>query len=228
MTTRELQLGASNSSRLRAGLNRRSFVSAKPTDLSRKVAHSKRASGGGPGHVTMRLRAGLPTMRSPRVYRALERIFRIANDRLGMRICHFSVMSNHIHMLIDSNNQELVSRAMQGLCIRIAKALNRGWKRAGQIFDSRYDLRWIPSVMGVRRVVRYVLQNARKHGVRLPDGTPDPYSSARWHRWDEDICRPMRGAPVVQHLVESFVTLQGLSMSQGMSLYDLPGTRMSY
>jgi REP element-mobilizing transposase RayT len=165
-------------------------------------------------------------MRTPRAYRVLERIFRIARNHLGMRICEFSVMSNHIHMLIDANSQEDVSRAMQGLGIRVAKGLNRHWHRAGRIFDQRYDLRWIKNVMGVRRVVRYVLQNARKHRAFLPDGEPDPYSSARWFRWAEDICRPLRSPPVAGRGELTLVTMCGLNRSIGMSLRDLPGTRM--
>ena len=119
---------------------------------------------------------------------------------------------------------------MQGFCIRMAKALNRHWHRKGRLFDQRYDLRWIESVMGVRRVVRYGLQNARKHGLPLPAGVPDPFSSARWHEWSdarEDLCRPLRSPPVERNGVHSMVTSCGLNQSRNLSLHALPGTRMS-
>jgi hypothetical protein len=44
-----------------------------------------------------------------------------------------------------------------------------------------------------------VLNNARKHGLRLPTCTPDPFSSARWfRRWREEHRRPLRSPPVVE------------------------------
>ena len=206
------------------------FVKPKANDLSKKVPHSKRPMGSGPAHVTLRLRGGLPTMRTPRAYRVLEHVMRKAKNHLDMRIGEYSIQSNHVHMLIDSNSEGEASRAMQGFCIRMAKALNKHWHRSGRVFDHRYHLRWIESVPGVRRVVRYVLQNARKHGVPLPVGVPDPYSSARWRSWEDlrdNICRPLRSPPVDRSGVHSMVSLCGLRDSYPISILALPGTRMT-
>ena len=83
---------------------------------------------------------------------------------------------------------------MQGLTVRIARALNKHWHRAGTVFD-RYHLRVIEkTVHQIKKVLRYVLQNARKHGVSLPTGEADPYSSARWFNWWQraEMRRPLR------------------------------------
>ena len=73
---------------------------------------------------------------------------------------------------------------MKGLLVRIARGLNKLWKRKGSIFRERFHCVVMKTVAQIRRTVTYVLQNARKHGICLPRDTPDPYSSAPWYtRW---------------------------------------------
>jgi hypothetical protein len=69
---------------------------------------------------------------------------------------------------------------VQGLAIRLAKALNKLWQRRGTVFLERCHARLAEGISAIRRVLVYVLNNARKHGVRLPRGVPDPYSSGPW------------------------------------------------
>ena len=40
-------------------------------------------------------------------------------------------MGNHLHLIVEADGNEALSRAMQGLCIRIAKALNAMMNLAG-------------------------------------------------------------------------------------------------
>ena len=56
---------------------------------------------------------------------------------------------------------------MQGLLIRLAKALNRLWRRDRSVFSDRYHDHVLRSPWEVRNAVQYVLNNARKHGLRL-------------------------------------------------------------
>jgi hypothetical protein len=76
---------------------------------------------------------------------------------------------------------------MRGLLIRIARALNRLWGRAGSVFADRFHERELRSPCQVRNALVYVLQNLRKHGIHL-DG-PDPLSSGPefdgWSKEDE-------------------------------------------
>ena len=48
-----------------------------------------------------------------------------------MRIIEFSVQGNHLHLIVEAENSDALSRGMQGLAIRIAKALNSLMERAG-------------------------------------------------------------------------------------------------
>jgi len=138
-------------------------------------------------------------MRTPRAYRFLERAFRAGKERNGMRLIEYTVLSNHVHLIVEVKNHTQLSRGMQGLNIRLAKALNKHWRRRGKVFAERFFAVVVESPRQAMRVLKYVLNNARKHGLRLPNCTPDPFSSARWFRgWREEHRRPLRSPPVVE------------------------------
>jgi hypothetical protein len=80
---------------------------------------------------------------------------------------------------------------MQGLKVRIAKALNKFWKRRGTVFSDRYHARILRTPREVRRALLYVLQNARRHGMRLLG--VDPCSSGAWFDgWAIAVTPPSR------------------------------------
>ena len=89
---------------------------------------------------------------------------------------------------------------MQGLVIRIAKALNRHWRgRHGPVFAERYFARELTKPNELWRALRYVLCNARKHGKWFSRTQPDPFSSGRWFtgwRDSSQVRRPLRDPPV--------------------------------
>ena len=87
-----------------------------------------------------------------------------------MRLVHYSGLSNHLHLLVDVHGTKNLSRGMQGLTIRIAKALNRHWRRKGRVFADRFHASLLETVTQIRRATRYVLLNARKHGIRISAG----------------------------------------------------------
>jgi REP element-mobilizing transposase RayT len=127
----------------------------------------------------MRRREGLPSCRSKRAYAALRAAFGAGRDRFGFRLVHYSVQSNHLHFVVEAKDQRALSRGMQGLLIRVAKALNRAWSRAGSVFADRYHARVLRTPREVRNTLRYVLQNARRHGQRLVHGI-DYFASGWW------------------------------------------------
>ena len=104
-----------------------------------------------------------------------------ACERNGMRICEFSMQSNHIHLLVEADGNEGLSRGMQGLLVRLARRLNRHWQRRGTVFPDRYHAVAITCPKQARNTLAYVLNNARKHGhEHAPEGWVDPFSSAPW------------------------------------------------
>ena len=122
-----------------------------------------------------------------------------AQDRLGMRVVHFSIQDTHIHWIVEAEGGKALSRGMQGLLVRIARGLNKLWGRGGTVFPDRFHHRVLGTPREVRNALVYVLQNGVKHGcVRL--GWVDPFGSGRWFGgWREEVAdsgwmRPVAGA----------------------------------
>lgn len=133
-------------------------------------------------HVTLKLVGGLPSLRHGRAHSVVIAAFAAMRDRGedAFRLVHYSVQSNHVHLVCEASDRSELSRAMQSLAVRIAKRLNSLWQRAGQLFADRYHDHILRTPREVRNTLAYVLNNAAKHGIALPHGEPDPYSSGRW------------------------------------------------
>jgi REP element-mobilizing transposase RayT len=132
-------------------------------------------------HVTLRVQPGVGYLRAYRRARLLEGAFREARLRYGTRIVHYSIQGNHLHLLVEVDDAEALTRGMQGLAIRIAKRLNALIGRRGAVFADRYHSRALETRREVAKAVRYVLGNHRHHTLdHLPLRWDDPWSSARF------------------------------------------------
>ena len=76
-----------------------------------------------PVHVTLRIAEGLPSLRRPLAFEAVESALAGANAKGLVRVVHDSVQSNPVHLIGKANGQHWLTRGMQGLCIRMARAL---------------------------------------------------------------------------------------------------------
>lgn len=132
-----------------------------------------------PVHVTVRLVAGVPSMRMPRAFAALRAAIVAGRERFGFRLVHFSVQSNHLHWIVEAEDARSLSRGVQGLLVRIARALNKTWRRRGEVFGDRYHAHALTTPRETRNALTYVLRNAHHHGVRLPPRSSgiDPFAS---------------------------------------------------
>jgi REP element-mobilizing transposase RayT len=160
----------------------------RPKKLGAGVPHLPRAFGARfPLHVRVRMRPHVWQLRSRRCFTIIEQAFFKAAARADARIAQFSVQHNHVHMVVEADDVRALARALQGLCIRVAKRLNGLMGRRGAVFADRYHSRPLRTPTEVRRAIVYVLCNGRKHlpqvGHRLPSGWIDPeYSSGAWFR----------------------------------------------
>jgi REP element-mobilizing transposase RayT len=128
-----------------------------------------------PLHVTIRVRAGAWNLRGGRVFKVVNHAFKAAREKFGMRLCQFSVMRNHVHLLVEASDRRALSRGMQGLGIRLAKALNKLMGAKGTVYADRYHAHVLKTPSEVAQALNYVLSNAVKHGL-IRRG-PDPCSS---------------------------------------------------
>jgi len=134
--------------------------------------------------VTLRVRRGLPGLRSRRFLRELRPSLREACERRGFRVVHYSVQRNHLHLLVESAGKDALGRGMKAISARVARAVQRAFGVAGPVLHGRYHLRVLRSPREVRNALAYVLLNARKHwrerhGSPPPEGL-DEASSGRW------------------------------------------------
>lgn len=118
-----------------------------------------------PVHVTYRVVGGLPTLRREDLRAAIVDAIRGAHKD-GYRVCHFAIQSNHIHLIVEADDNATLSRGMQGLAVRMARRINYVLDRTGKVFAERYHAHELRSLREVYNALRYVLLNRQKH-VRL-------------------------------------------------------------
>ena len=76
----------------------------------------------------------------------------------GLRILHYSLQTNHIHLIIEADNNEILSSGMRALTITFAKGL-----KMGRVQLERYHLHVLRGVRETRNAIYYVLFNRQKH-----------------------------------------------------------------
>ncbi len=137
-------------------------------------------------HVTLRVKANLPSLRDGSFVREWRRSLAEASERGDFRVNHYSLQGDHAHMIVEAHGKDALARGMKSIAARLARALNRVAGRSGSVLDGRYHHRSLRTPREVRRALAYVLLNARRHlakarGVtRTATARLDPASSARW------------------------------------------------
>jgi putative transposase len=165
------------------------------------VSHLRRPShlARHPLHITLRVQRGVASLRQGNVFARVRSALASGKARFGFSLVHFSVQSNHLHLIAEAHDQRALARGVQGLAIRIARAVNRALQRKGRLFADRYHARALKTPRAVRFALRYVLLNTGKHAAEqhakaakaghakagggdsvMPAGFVDSCSSAPW------------------------------------------------
>ena len=139
--------------------------------------------------VTLRADRRLPSLRSERLFVELRRAL-THSHRIDFRVIHFSVQTDHIHLVVEADARKPLTRGLQGLAGRCARAINRAVARRGRVWSDRYHARPLRTPREMRAAIVYVLQNFRKH-LRAPP-VIDPRSSGLW--FDGWACAIERGS----------------------------------
>lgn len=150
-----------------------------------------------PVHVTLRVTREVWNLRSQRAFAHVEHALNEERRRGALRIAHYSVQGNHLHLIAETDDRPTLSRRVQGLTIRLAKALNRMMRRPrGRVFAERYHLHVLRTPREVKNALRYVLLNHVKHSAQTGrvGMTMDPFSSGPFFaHWPANV-RRMRSA----------------------------------
>ena len=126
-----------------------------------------------------------------------------AGQKDHFRVVEFNVLWDHLHFIIEADDEVALARGMQGLGVRIARRVNKHVGRTGKLLAERYHARQLRTPREVRIAIRYVLLNRRHHaaqrGQRLAPFWIDPCSSAAWFDGWRDPIRTH--APWVRQLL---------------------------
>ena len=115
------------------------------------------------------------------LYEAFERAVR-GTRRPDFHIIEFSVQSNHLHLIVEADDNDALARGMKSFSVRANRLYNSALGRMrGRVWGDRYHRRDLASARQVRNALVYCLCNYKKH-YGITSGAPriDPCSSARW------------------------------------------------
>jgi REP element-mobilizing transposase RayT len=135
-------------------------------------------------------------LRSQSLHRCVVAQLHQAKRRF-LRIVHYSVQSNHIHLVVEANDRGCLGQGMKGFAVRVARRVNGLLSSRGSVFADRYHARALETPRDVRNVLIYVLLNRKKHGAGAGAGGADPCSSAKFFDgWSERASfAKARGSP---------------------------------
>ena len=209
---------------------RRAGAGRKPKNGQAGVAHVARAplAARFPAHVTLKLERGLPRLRNRSEYAVLREAFAAGCARGGFRLVHYAVLNDHLHLVVEGSDRSSLTRGLQGLQIRIARALNKLWRRRGRVFADRYHDRILKTPREVRNVLRYVLGNGKKHAAEGREirvsAAIDTYTSAPWFDGFREVFR-VRGLEAIVRPVtdaRTWMLTIGWRRHGLLSVHELP------
>ncbi len=155
----------------------------KRVAAKKRVRHRKREryDKAHPVHVTLRVREGVPSLRTREAWGVVVRVMRAARMRHGLSVHQYSLLGNHLHMIVEHDGGDSLCRGMRALCTMLAARLNAHFGRSGPLLADRYHARALTTPLEVRRAIAYVLLNYRKHAgaeQRFEPGWVDRFSTA--------------------------------------------------
>lgn len=131
-----------------------------------------------PLHVTMRLRDDVHvTLRTSDMLAAFQNCAEKAKNH-RLHVIHFSLASNHFHMIIECADNEALAKGMKSFAGSLGKAIRKVRGGQGAVFKGRYHMRVLKSPTEMRNGLAYVLLNQSKHKKLIPYN--DRFSSASY------------------------------------------------
>jgi len=169
-----------------------------------------------PLHLTIRMARGVWNLRSQRGFRAVKAALDQEKRRGELRVVHYTVQGNHLHLVAEAADRLTLTRRMQGFGVRLARSVNAMMgRRRGRVSAERYHVHVLRSPREVRNAIRYVLLNHVKHGMLVGRAglMVDPYSSGPWFaHWPSNARRApwslVTGPPPLSE-AESWLLLTG-------------------
>ena len=114
----------------------------KPAGKKALVSHDCRSyfRSRSPVHVTLRVQRGIASLRTKPCLKVIKRCLAACHSDC-FAVVHYSVQSNHLHLIVEAGSRQSRGSGMQVLGIRMAKRRNALMGRVGKFFADRYHAR---------------------------------------------------------------------------------------
>jgi REP element-mobilizing transposase RayT len=149
------------------------------------LGHTKRDKVGArnPLHLTLKVKNGTPLLRTKTFLKVFQNALRQAR-RYGLKVNHFSVLNDHIHLIAEVDSNRDLACGMKSLMGRLGHFLSTG----GAVFAGRFHLHALKTPSEMKNALRYVLLNQARH--RRVIAYLDEFSTARYFdRWNQLLGR---------------------------------------
>jgi hypothetical protein len=100
----------------RAGAGRRRGPNPRDPHRTRPALEAQH-----PCHVTLKVRSGLPSLRSAKLVRELERSLAAACQRGRFRVAHYSIQHDHVHLIVEAAGRHALACGMKSIAARVAR-----------------------------------------------------------------------------------------------------------
>jgi REP-associated tyrosine transposase len=194
-----------------------------------------------PVHVTIRVVGNVGGLRRRDIYMALRETTIVTAKREGFRIVHVSIQRDHIHLIVEADGKDSLSKGVRGFSISAARQINQaitergGDRRTGKVIGDRFHARPLTSPRAVRNALAYILGNWRHHGEDRAEHARswrvDPFSSGPlFFGWkeleDSPVLWPLRPTyqPLIVFRPRTWLLAKGWCQFHPLvSVHEVPG-----
>ena len=114
-----------------------------------------------------------PIFFADRDYRTYLRLLREAKGRFGCRVFAYALMTNHVHLMLQTDAAHPIAQIMQFLNTAYTVHINRRYQRVGHLFQGRYRSVLVEKDAYALELSRYIHLNPVRAGLC---GRPEDYA----------------------------------------------------
>jgi putative transposase len=164
-----------------------------------------------PLSLTMKVKRGVPSLRQRMFLKGFKQSIQGARD-YGLHVVHYSLLHNHIHVIIEAKNNKALGAGIRSLAGRFGKFIRKNSEKRlkGSVFTGRYHMRALKTPTEMKNALEYVLLNQAKHSNRIEH--MDHYSSAdQFTEWQKLLGKRFKN--LIQDEVEDLAASPDLYLS---------------
>lgn len=115
-------------------------------------------------------------------YKRYTKLLERYKERYGFKLYSYALMSNHIHLLIESGEKGSISKIMQGLTLAHTRYFNIRYKSSGHVWQGRFKSPIVGEDSYLLEVSRYIELNPVRAKI-VKDPKDYPWSSYSFHAY---------------------------------------------